>query len=109
MRLHVFNHANDHHLHIFSSLSFSHFLQKAYKDSSRQFFVRKQAQVILTVTMHDVGIRYVDLGQVAIPTALLHAALYLVFFVRGRPTCVIRLCCRFHRHACSFRRRRCGL
>ena len=49
-------------------------------DSSRQFFVRKQAQVILTVTMHDVGVRYVDLGQVALPTALLHAALYLVFF-----------------------------
>ena len=52
-------------------------------DISGQFFVRKQAQVILTTTMHDVSIRCVDLVQVALPTALLHAALYLVSFVRG--------------------------
>ena len=52
------------------------------------------AQVILTATMHDVGIRCVDLGLVALPTAL-YFQLYLVSFVRG--TCMLRLCCRFHR------------
>ena len=56
----------------------------------------RQAQVIFTATMHDVGIRCVDLRLVALPTAL-----YLqrcpVSFVRG--TCVLRLCCRFHMQA----------
>ena len=46
----------------------------------------RQAQVILTATMHDVGIRCVDLGIVALPTAL-HLQRCLVSFIRG--TCVL--------------------
>ena len=39
----------------------------------------QQAQVILTATMHDVGIHCVDLGLVALPTAALLAALPCFF------------------------------
>ena len=42
-----------------------------------------------------------DLGLVALPTAL-YLQRYLVSFVRG--TCVLRLCCRFHRQESGFRR-----
>ena len=48
----------------------------------------RQAQVILSATMHDVGIRCVDLGLVVLPTAL-YLQRKLVSFVRG--TCVLRL------------------
>ena len=40
-------------------------------------------------------------GLVALPTAL-YLQRYLVSFVRG--TCVLRLCCRFHRQESGFRR-----
>ena len=40
-----------------------------------------------------IQIRCVDLGHVALPTAL-YLQHYLVSFVRG--TCMLRLCCRFH-------------
>ena len=61
----------------------------------------RQAQVILTATMHDVGIHCVHFGLVALPTAL-YLQRYLVSFVRG--TCVLQLCCRFHRQESGFRR-----
>ena len=60
-----------------------------------QALVRKQAQGILIATMHDVGIRCVDLRHVALPTAL-----YLqcgpVLSTEVRACCV--LYCRLHRH-----------
>ena len=43
----------------------------------------RQAQVILTATMHDVGIRCVDLGHVVLPTAL-YLQRYLVSLIRSR-------------------------
>ena len=49
--------------------------------------------------MHDVGLHSVALGLVALPTAL-YLKRYLVSFVRG--TCVLRLCCRFHRQECGY-------
>ena len=74
-------------------LFFFHVSQTAHLHISRQFFVRKQAQAIIltaTCTMHDVGIRCVDLGHVTFPTAL-YLQRFLVSFNRG----VLRLCCRF--------------
>ena len=46
-------------------------------------------------------LRWHDLGLVALPTAL-YLRRYLVSFVRG--TCVLRLCCRFHRQESGLRR-----
>ena len=37
----------------------------------REQTLPRQAQVVLTATMHDVGIRYVDLGHVALQLVLL--------------------------------------
>ena len=67
----------------------------------------RQAKAILTATMHDVGIRCVDMHWlVALPTAL-YLRRSLVSFVRG--TYVLRLCCRFHRqesglHRCDLKK-----
>ena len=53
--------------------------------------------------MHDVEIHCVHFGLVAFPTAL-YLQCYLVSFVRGRSTCVLRLSCRFHWQESGFRR-----
>ena len=45
--------------------------------------LRRQAQVILTATMHDFGIHCVDLGLVALPHFTCSATLFLSFKVRA--------------------------
>ena len=60
----------------------------------REHTLPRQAQVVLTATMHAVGIRCVNLGHVALQLHFTCSAKF-VSFVRG--TCVLRLCCRFHR------------
>ena len=79
-------------------------------DISGQFFVRKQAQVILTATMHDASIRCVDLVQVALPTALFYMRRYTLFLsIEVRACCDSRSAVDFTGKQVVFRRRRCGL
>ena len=56
----------------------------------------RQAQAILTATMHDVGIRCVDmtLGLLRFQLHFTCSATFFSFEVRA---CCDRLCCRFHR------------
>ena len=48
--------------------------------------ISQQAQAILIATMHDVGIRSVDLGHVARPTAL-HLHRFLVLSIEVHACC----------------------
>ena len=53
---------------------------------SWQFFVRKQDQANLIERMHDLGISCVDLGHVALPTAL-YLERFLLLLIEVRACC----------------------